>query len=165
MTEYIIRKAKREDCPEIMRLIKELAEFEKMLDSVKIDVKTLEKDGFDTENPPFECLVVEDPERNGHLIGYAIYSMTYGTWEGRRYWLEDIMVTQSYRGKGVGNKLFGALCKEALKNKVVAMRFVVLGWNPAIKFYEKLGMVNISEKLNWQYSMIQREDIVKGAEL
>nr|BAN20919.1 conserved hypothetical protein [Riptortus pedestris] len=168
MTEYVIRKANREDCKEIMRLIQELADFEKMSDCVKIDAKRLEHDGFDTDNPPFECLVVEDPENKSgevSLIGYALYCMNYDTWEGKRYWLEDIMISNKYRGKGVGNKLFGALCKEALKHDVVSMRYVVLNWNPAIHFYQKLGMVNITEKHGWQYSMIEHKDIIKGAEL
>lgn len=58
------------------------------------------------------CNYVMDPEDTApKLIGYALYSFTYGTWEGKRMWLEDIMVTNKYRNKGLGKRFFSAVCQ------------------------------------------------------
>ncbi|XP_014270841.1 thialysine N-epsilon-acetyltransferase [Halyomorpha halys] len=165
-----IRQATKHDCPEIMRLIQELADFENMSDQVHLDAETLAKDGFETDNPSFKCLVIDDPENSGSseapkLIGYALYNIIYGTWEGKRMWLEDIMVMNKYRVKGIGKRLFSAVCKEALKENAKAVRFVALKWNPAMEFYKKFGTINLTETEEWQFSLLQHEDIVKAANL
>ncbi|CAH1405970.1 unnamed protein product [Nezara viridula] len=133
---------------------------------------TLAKDGFETNNPPFHCLVIDEPENSGNsedkapkLIGYALYSFTYGTWEGKRMWLEDIMVTNKYRIKGIGKRLFSAVCQKALRENCKAVRFVVLKWNPAMKFYQQFGTTNLTEKEEWQFSTLQYEDVLKAANL
>ena len=106
MKTVSVRDAKREDFKEVRRLIQELADFERMPDGPVIDEKTLEHDAFDLEHPLFYCYVVEDPSDSTKLVGYAIYYYTYGTWTGRKMYLEDIYVTESFRGTGVGNALF-----------------------------------------------------------
>lgn len=170
MEKINIRKATKQDCAEIMRLVQELADFENMPDQVNLDAETLARDGFETDNPPFHCLVIDDPENSEgsedkakKLIGYALYSFTYGTWEGKRMWLEDIMVTNKYRMKGIGKKLFSAVCREALRENAKAIRFVVLKWNPAMKFYERFRVANLTEKEEWQFTTLQHEDLIKAA--
>ncbi|KAK9504825.1 hypothetical protein O3M35_009005 [Rhynocoris fuscipes] len=149
MDKFVIRNGKREDCKEIMRLIKELADFEKKTEYVRINTETLEKDGFDTDNPAFYCIVAEHPENASELIGYVLYYIGYATWNGKRAYLNDIMVTEKFRKSGVGSLLFKQLCQEALKLDCKVINFRVLDWNPAIKFYKKIGAEDYTVKSGW----------------
>ncbi|XP_023579085.1 diamine acetyltransferase 2 isoform X3 [Octodon degus] len=97
-----IRAAREGDCGDILRLIRELAEFEKLSDQVKISEEVLRADGFG-ENPFYHCFVAEiipaPGERQGPcIVGYGLYYFIYSTWKGRNIYLEDIYVMPEYRG-------------------------------------------------------------------
>jgi GNAT superfamily N-acetyltransferase len=130
----IIREGKREDLPKALKLIKELASYEKAQDEVIVTVAQLEKDGFGND-PLFHFLVAE---KGVHLIGLSFYYYRYSTWKGKRLYLEDIVVTESERGKGVGKELFKHTIEKANSSGCTGMMWQVLDWNaPAINFYKK----------------------------
>jgi len=140
-----IREGRKEDLPRALELIKELAEFEKALDEVKNTVEMMERDGF-SDHPVFGIFVAEN---NNIIVGIAIYYYRYSTWKGKSLYLEDIVVTNSERGKGVGTLLFDTVVKKAKEEKCSQMMWQVLDWNgKAIKFYEKYNATFDGQWLN-----------------
>ncbi|MCB0380937.1 MAG: GNAT family N-acetyltransferase, partial [Flavobacteriales bacterium] len=109
-----LRKATKNDLPDVLRLIKELAEFEKALPEVTITLKELEEDGFG-EHPLYWIILAESEEG---VIGMSFYYIRYSTWTGRNLFLEDIIVKEAFRGNNVGKLLFEETIKEARKMKV-----------------------------------------------
>ena len=109
--DITIREATKDDLPRALELIKELAEYEKALDEVENTVEMMERDGFGV-NPVFGMYVAE---RNGVIIGIAIYYFRYSTWKGKRLYLEDMVITEEERGKGVGKHLFEKVVKKIFK--------------------------------------------------
>ncbi|XP_045469835.1 thialysine N-epsilon-acetyltransferase [Harmonia axyridis] len=154
-----IRKAKKEDMVQVFKLIRALAEFERLEDQVKIDASVLEKDGFDSENPAFTCLVAELSD--GHIMGYALYYYSYSTWLGRSIFLEDLYVQAAYRGNGIGKQLFMAVAKIAHETQSKRMDFHCLCWNPAIRFYKSLGAINLTSTEKWQMFRIDKDCLDK----
>jgi GNAT superfamily N-acetyltransferase len=129
-----IRKGEIRDLPAVLELVKELAEYEKALDQVNNNVTQMEMDGFG-DNPVFGFLIAED---NGEIVGTSIYYYRYSTWKGRRLYLEDLVVTESKRGTGVGKKLFEKTLEIGRQTNCTGMMWQVLDWNePAINFYKK----------------------------
>lgn len=133
---YQIRKGRREDLPQVLTLIKELAHYERALDEVETTVEQLEADGFGPQ-PLFGFYVAEE---EGALLGIALYYYRYSTWKGKSLYLEDIVVTASARGRGIGKQLFDQMVREAREQNCHQVNWQVLDWNePAINFYNKLG--------------------------
>ena len=131
-----IRSGTKDDLPRVLELIKELAEFERAADQVINTVEMLEKDGFGAQ-PIYGFFVAENS--NG-IVGLSLFYWRYSTWKGKRLWLEDIIVTQSERGGGIGKQLFDRTMKHTLDEKCSGMMRQVLDWNePAINFYKKYG--------------------------
>src|ERR1700755_2296406 len=97
-----IRAGSKSDLPRVLELIKELAEYEKAPDEVINTVEMLEKDGFGPQ-PIYGFFVAE---KENQIVGLSLYYWRYSTWKGKRLWLEDIIVTQSQRGSGIGKQLF-----------------------------------------------------------
>lgn len=129
-----IRKAVKEDCPRLLELIKELAEYEKAPNEVTVTLAHFEESGFG-ENPVWWALVAE---MEGRVEGFALYYVRYSTWKGQRMYLEDLIVTEKMRGKGAGKLLFDALIEEGKQKKFHGIVWQVLDWNePAINFYKK----------------------------
>ncbi|MFK7954139.1 MAG: N-acetyltransferase family protein [Ekhidna sp.] len=138
-----IRKGEKMDLPEALKLVGELAEYEKALDQVANTVAQMEIDGFG-ENPVFGFLIAEDEDG---IIGTAIYYYRYSTWKGRRLYLEDLVVTEKKRGTGAGKKLFEATLQVGRDTNCTGMMWQVLDWNePAINFYKKY---NTQFEDNW----------------
>ncbi len=133
----IIRKAKPEDAPEILKLIKELALFEKEPEAVKTTVDDILRDGFG-QNPFFQCLVVE---MEGKVEAMALYFFCWSTWTGRpSLFLEDLMVRENKRGSGIGLSLLKELAKVAVENNCARFEWEVLDWNQGARdFYHKIG--------------------------
>ncbi|UII22823.1 GNAT family N-acetyltransferase [Fulvivirga ligni] len=130
----MIREGKKEDLPRVLELIKELAVYEKAGDEVSNTVELMEKDGFG-DHPAYGLFVAEEEEG---IVGIAIYYYRYSTWKGRRIYLEDIVVTDSHRGKGIGKQLFDSVIQKGKAEKCSGMVWQVLDWNePAINFYKK----------------------------
>lgn len=134
-----IRRAVKEDCQRLLQLIDELAEFEKAPQEVTVTLEHFMESGFGP-NPVFWAFVAADETVEGHehIIGFALYYIRYSTWKGQRMYLEDIIVTQEYRGRGVGKMLFDQLIEETKHRKLHGIVWQVLDWNePAINFYKK----------------------------
>lgn len=129
-----IRKGTTEDLPRVLELIKELATYEKAPLEVENNVEEMIHDGFGP-NPIYFLLVAEE---NNTIVGIAIYYIKYSTWKGKCIFLEDIIVTESERGKGTGAKLFEEVIEISKNMKVRRMEWQVLDWNePALNFYKK----------------------------
>ncbi|NRR89952.1 GNAT family N-acetyltransferase [Winogradskyella undariae] len=130
------RLAVIQDMPRVIELIQELATFEKETDAVEITQSDLEKDGFGT-NPKFTCFV---SELENKIEGIALVYPRYSTWKGPILHLEDLIVSENSRGKGLGTLLLDAVVKHAKQLGVKRVSWEVLDWNePAIKFYESKG--------------------------
>ncbi|MEO8446164.1 MAG: GNAT family N-acetyltransferase [bacterium] len=143
MKKISIRKAGKKDSADILKLINELAEFEKLQPPGKTESKRLIKDAF-SKNPPFRILLAED---SGKIAGYAFYFFTYSSFLARSsLYLEDIFISENYRSKGIGKLFFEKLISIAKKNKCGRLEWVVLDWNAnAIRFYDKLGAKELKE--------------------
>src|ERR1700712_3975855 len=145
MQKITIRKATKADCPRIMELVQELADYEKAPDEVTVTLAHFEESGFGS-NPVWWGFVAE---QNGKVQAFALYYVRYSTWKGQRMYLEDLLVTEALRGQGVGKLLFDALIEEAKAKKFTGIAWQVLDWNePAINFYKKLNTNFDSEWIN-----------------
>jgi GNAT superfamily N-acetyltransferase len=151
-----LRKGKKEDLPRVLELIKELAAYERAPDAVSNTVEQMEQDGFGP-NPVYGLWVAEN-ERG--IVGIAIWYWRYSTWKGRRLYLEDIVVTEQERGKGIGKQLFDRVVEEARQLGAKGMVWQVLEWNePAIHFYKKYYQASLDGE--WINCSLSEEQIGK----
>lgn len=139
---FSLRDARPEDMPEVLELINELAVFEKEPDAVIVTTEDLVRDGFG-ENPLFFCFVTE---MEGKIQGMALVYFRYSTWKGKTVHLEDLIIREAYRGKGLGNALYKRVIEFAQEQGVKRAEWVVLDWNtPAKDFYERSGATVFKE--------------------
>jgi GNAT superfamily N-acetyltransferase len=140
----VIRIGTIEDLPRLRELIVELAIYEKEPDAVEVTLQELERDGFGV-NSIFEFFVAEI---NGTIEGIALHYFKYSTWKGKCLFLEDIVVNESFRGKGIGKLLFDEVVKVAAAHKCKRMEWQVLEWNAtAISFYKNKYNANLDPEL------------------
>lgn len=131
-----IRIARKEDCPRLLELVHELALFEHAPQEVTVTLTEMQEAGFGPK-PVWKAFVAE---AEGAIIGMALYYIRYSTWKGQRLFLEDLIVTESWRGKGAGKLLFDRTVLEAQELGFNGMVWQVLDWNqPAIDFYKRYG--------------------------
>lgn len=152
-----IRRAVKEDCVRLLELVKELAEYERAPNEVTVTLEHFTESGFGS-NPVWWAFVAETDENKNdpsRIVGFALYYIRFSTWKGQRMYLEDIIVTQNMRGKGIGKLLMDRLLEEAKEKKLSAVVWQVLDWNePAINFYKKYNAsfdgewVNCAVELN-----------------
>ena len=139
----MIRPARIEDTEEILALIYELAVYEKAPDEITVKFDHFVESGFG-ENPVWWALVAETTSPTGlkEVQAFALYYIRYSTWKGQRMYLEDLLVTEKYRGQGIGKLLFNQLIEEAKVKNYNGIAWQVLDWNePAVNFYKKIGAV------------------------
>lgn len=140
-----IRRALKEDCPRLLELIRELALYERAPQEVTVTLEHFTESGF-SEKPVWWAFVAEE---NGFIHGFALYYIRYSTWKGQAMYLEDILVTEKSRGKGIGKLLFDRLIEEAKERSFKRIIWQVLEWNkPAINFYKKYNSTFDPEWLN-----------------
>ncbi len=153
--DFIIRRGEQRDMSSVLKLVTELAVFEKEPNAVKIIVDDLLSNGF-RENPAFYTFVAE---HEGVIIGMALYYNRFSTWEGPSMHLEDLIVTKAFRGKGIGKTLYDKVLEDALENGIKRVEWVVLDWNtPAIEFYKSTGATMFEE---WNICQISNEKIAQ----
>ncbi len=133
-TTFSLRPATADDAPHLLRLIQLLAEYEKAPHEVTNTVEAIIQDGFG-DHPIFQAIVAET---EGCIVGMSLWYTRYSTWKGKCLYLEDIIVEEAYRGKGIGKALFEATIREAKAMQAKSMVWQVLDWNtPSIEFYKK----------------------------
>jgi GNAT superfamily N-acetyltransferase len=152
---FKIRDAIKSDMKSVLKLIKELALFEKEPNEVIITEEQLILDGFNN-NPKFKCFVAEV---KSEIVGMALIYPRYSTWKGPAIHLEDLIVTKKYRGKGIGFSLFSRFIEYSYKLKAKRVQWVVLDWNKdAIDFYIKNGAQVLDD---WRVALMDEKAIKK----
>jgi GNAT superfamily N-acetyltransferase len=142
-----IRPATAGDAAAIVRLVRELADYEKLADQVRITEADVLRDGFG-ERPRFECLLAE---LDGEAVAFALFFHNYSTFEGRPgIYLEDLHVTEAARGLGIGQRLMGRLAALALERGCRRLELWALHWNPARDFYQRLGFRQMEDWLPYR---------------
>ncbi|MCT4562174.1 MAG: GNAT family N-acetyltransferase [Crocinitomicaceae bacterium] len=143
----MIRNAERKDVQEIHQLIVELAIYEKEPEAVTNRVEDLEKHLFDEE----VCSAIV-AEKEGQIIGFALYYISYSTWKGKCLYLEDFYVQPEHRKTGAGTELFEEVIRRAKQMNAARMDWQVLEWNElAINFYKKFDAELNPEWLNGRF--------------
>lgn len=133
---YTIRDATADDMPQVLKLIQELASFEKEEDAVEVTVQELVEDGFGSTKL-FHCFVAESEDA---IVGMALIYPRYSTWKGAIIHLEDLIVTEKMRGSGLGTALLNEVVKYGHARGAKRINWEVIDWNePAIEFYESKG--------------------------
>lgn len=132
--EINIRRAVKADCPRMLELVNELATFERAPQEVTVTLEHFEESGFGP-HPVYWAFVAEAGDQ---IVGFALYYIRFSTWKGQRMYLEDILVTETWRGKKIGQLLFDRLIVEAKEKNFHGISWQVLEWNEsAINFYKK----------------------------
>lgn len=142
-TTATLRSATIEDVPLILQFIRELAEYERMLDKVVATEEMLREELFGTR-PMAEVILCHEGEVP---TGFALFFHNFSTFLGKRgIYLEDLFVRPEFRGKGYGKMLLKALAKLAVERNCARLEWAVLDWNtPSIDFYKSLGAVPMDE--------------------
>lgn len=158
MPNFTIRFAEREDIPTLLGFIRELADYEHMLDAVVADSNEMASWMF--ERRVAECLIAEE---DGVPVGMALFFHNYSTWLGKAgIYLEDLYVDPAYRGRGYGKALLARLAALTVERKCGRLEWACLDWNtPSIGFYRALGAVPMDE---WTTYRLTGESLHKMAE-
>jgi GNAT superfamily N-acetyltransferase len=138
-----IRPATPTDIPTILNFIREVATYERAPDAVVATEADLLRDGWGS-TPRFTAIIAE---LDANPVGFALYFTTYSTWRGHHgIRLEDIYVTPTQRGKGIGKALLAHLARVAVDQGCPRLEWDVLDWNaPAIAVYERIGAHILTE--------------------
>jgi GNAT superfamily N-acetyltransferase len=148
-----IRIATKQDCPRLIELVQELADYELAPQEVTVTPQEFEDAGFG-QKPVWKAFVAEV---DGNIEGFALYYVRFSTWKGSRLYMEDFYVTERMRGNGIGKRLFETIITEAKELNFNGMNWQVLDWNePAINFYNKYQS-NIEQ--GWLNASLSKEQI------
>lgn len=149
----VVRRAIQSDSEAILKLIQELAAFEKEPESAQLSQADIERYGFGVQ-PLFHCLVAEVENQ---VVGMALYYERFSTWKGPTLHLEDLIVTENSKNQGIGTQLYAAFIRQAYDQGVARIEWNVLDWNrPAVNFYEKSGATVLHE---WSTVQMHRAEM------
>ena len=149
----MIREARPDDAAAMLSLIRELAVYENEPDAVLIDEQTLVREGFG-QRPLFKCFVAE---QEGEVVGMALVYFRFSTWAGKGLYLEDLIVTEKMRGRGLGKQLLDRVIRYGYEEGVRRIDWVVLDWNEsAIEFYKGVGANLLTD---WYIAQMDRTAI------
>lgn len=150
--DIIIRKATEKDSHKIWVLMKELAVFEKYIDSFAITPEVVKNSGFRKSPPDFHCIVAED---NDKIVGISVYYfLPYTAQNKPAIYMKELYVDENYRGRKIGERLMNVLWDEALVHNFEQIKWTVAPWNKAgQKFYERLGANQNNEWLNYEWNL------------
>jgi GNAT superfamily N-acetyltransferase len=148
MPEITISAATEDDVPDILALIKGLAEYEHEPESATATAAQLQAALFGPR-PAAECAIAR---LDGEVAGFALWFQNFSTWTGRPgLWLEDLFVWPQLRGRGVGKALLRHLAAICVERDYGRFEWSVLDWNePSIGFYRSLGAVPMDEWTNFR---------------
>ena len=134
----VIRKATEADIPQLLRLMRELAQFEKYADAFAVTEEVLREQGFRRSPPDFHALVAGE---NSELTGFLVYYFVPFTYRAKpNVIVKELYVADGHRGKGVGKLLMKAVAQEADEAGCGLIKWYVAKWNQrGIEFYERLG--------------------------
>ena len=152
-----IRPATREDAPVIASLVRELADYEKLLDEAKATAQDFLRE-LEAPNPVIHVLIAE---WNGEPAGFALYFFNFSTFVGRPgLYLEDLFVRPAQRKHGIGRALLRALARVAEQRGCGRMEWAVLDWNePALRFYKSLDARQMNEWIIHRLTPVEIEKL------
>lgn len=138
-----VREARPDDVPALVRLVRELAAYEREPDAVRLTEPVLAQRLFG----PHPAVFAHVAERGGEVVGTAVWFLTFSTWTGTHgIWLEDLYVRPEARGSGLGRRLLATLAGLCVRRGYARLEWTVLDWNaPALGFYRALGAVGMEE--------------------
>lgn len=158
-----LRAAAPDDCTEIVAMVRELAEYERLLHEVEMDAARLQAELF-CDRPVVEAVLAEIEAGDGSWLpaGVALFTHNFSTFVGRRgLYLEDLFVRPHYRGLGLGLALLRHLAQLCIERQCGRLEWSVLDWNePAIGFYRSIGARPMD---GWTVNRLDREGIAKLA--
>lgn len=156
---FAIRPAAPGDVAELLRLIRALAEYEKLTHLMVADEAAL-ADALFGARPAAEALIATESGNTPHPVGFALFFHTFSTFLGRRgLWLEDLFVLPEHRGRGLGRALLAHLAGIARQRGCGRFEWSVLDWNtPAIGFYEAMGATLLPE---WRIARVTGDALVR----
>lgn len=145
-----IKKAAESDVPQIIRMIRDFAEFEKLSEHCEITEEIL-RDAMFGSRPCVEGLTAFDGENS---IGYTLFYENFSSFRGQRgLYLEDLYVESNYRGRRIGEMFLKKLAEIAKARNCQRIDFQVLEWNaPAVEFYKKLGAQMDADERHFRFT-------------
>ncbi|XP_072179423.1 thialysine N-epsilon-acetyltransferase-like [Diadema setosum] len=178
MREYVVRRARVDDCAKLMPLIREFAVHEKAPPPT-ISTEDIREDTFGINacqtiyiaeyvTPSGDSGLADAPEGAGsrakEIIGFTSVSYLYSVFTGRVGYLNALYLKEGHRGFRLGTALMKEITKECLSSGGKLLNWDVLGWHDDTKrFYSKIGATNLSETKQWEYMQLQRDDLQKFA--
>ncbi len=162
MTAFTLRDAAPPDVPDVLRLVRGLAEYERLLHEVVMTETDLRAALFGPHPRAYAVLALT----GSNAVGLALWYYTFSTFRGRPdIFLEDLFVEPAHRGKGIGLALLRNLAQRAVAENCRRIEWRVLNWNtPSIAFYESLGATQMQD---WHVRQLGGEALAalaKGSE-
>ena len=159
MTHPVIRRARPGDVAEILAMVGDLAEYERLAHEAVATEEQFQSALFGADPKVFAHVVEHETPEGHHLGGFALWFLNFSTWLGKHgLYLEDLYVRPSLRGDGCGKALLAALAQECIDNDYGRLEWWVLDWNePALGFYRSIGAVPMDE---WTVHRVTGDDLL-----